>query len=269
MFELEKDDFYIVESLLRGKEGYLIPESVIRNNNPGWVFVDSQTYPQITLIWSHGIEGLYLVGSNVSEYSKELNHFIASYLKPKLLSIGVTYLEISGIPPVKDIELQNILESFNFESWEQSKYIYGKKDINTFALDNNLYNIKDIIENENSLKNIDLLKKVILSYWDTIDIFIDKADGYCIIIDNVIASWAITAWISKNKHEPRIDTIEKYRQKGYGKICSSAIVNCYLKKGYTPYWECEKTNIASAKIANNIGFSKLFDYNCYGFSISD
>ena len=154
-------------------------------------------------------------------------------------------------------------------NWEQSKYVYMNKDINSFPLDNRLHSIKDIIEKGNLFKNIDLLKQTILSYWDTIDIFINKADGFCMIKDNVIASWAITAWISGDKHEPRIDTIEKYRQKGYGKICSSAIVNYYLKNGYTPYWECEKTNIASSKIAYGMGFSKLFDYNCYGFSIND
>ena len=269
MIELEKDDFYVVKPLLQDKEGYLIPESIIEHNNPGWVFVDTQLNPQIALIWSCGIEGFYLVGRNINQYAEKLNHFIDYYLKKKLLSIGVTYVEISGISPIIDIELQNILGSRKLDSWEQSKYIYREKGINSFASNEHLYDIKDIIEMENSFKNIELLKKTILSYWDTIDIFINKADGLCIIIDNIIASWAFTAWTAGDKHEPRIDTLEKYRQKGFGKICSSTIVNCYLEKGYTPYWECEKTNLASSRIAESIGFSKLFDYNCYGFNINN
>jgi hypothetical protein len=269
MIELEKNDFYIVQPLLQCKEGYLIPESVIEHNNPGWVFVDSQINPQAALIWPHGIEGFYLAGKNITQYEKELNSFIDSYIRPKLLSIGITYIEICGIPPVTDMEIQNILGFRNLDSWQQSKYSYMKKSIHSFTANAHLHNVKDIFEKEHSFKNIDLLKKTILSYWDSIGTFLNKADGFCMVIDDIVISWAITAWIAGNNHEPRIDTIENYRQKGFAKSCSSAILKCYLEKGYIPYWECEKDNTASAKTAEGLGFSKLFDYNCYGFSIDE
>jgi hypothetical protein len=267
MIELTKDEYNIVKPLLQGKEGYLVPESIIEKNNPGWVFVDSKIDPKIVLIWSHGIEGFYIAGNHISRYSNEINHFIDSYIKPKISSLGITYFEISSIPPVKDIDLQNILGSRNLYSWIQSKYIFKREKIDSLPFDARLYEIKDIFDKKHLLKNVDILENTILSYWESLETYLRKADGFCIVIDDFIVSWAITAWVAGNKHEPRIDTIENFRQKGFAKMCTLAIINKYLKKGYIPYWECEKSNTASAKIAENLGFSKLFDYNCYGFKI--
>jgi len=89
------------------------------------------------------------------------------------------------------------------------------------------------------------------------------------IIDNIVASLAITGWIAGNIHEISIETEENYRRKGYAKICASALINYYLQKCYIPHWECETANTASTKLAEGFGFTKLNDYLVYGFKITE
>ena len=127
--------------------------------------------------------------------------------------------------------------------------------------------IKDVGE-KYPVKNIKFVNDKILNYWDSIDAFHPKANGYCLIIDNIVASLAITGWIAGSTHTISIETIEDYRCKGYAKFCASALISRYFQKGYIPHWECESANIASAKLAQGFGFIKLNDYLCYGFKIS-
>jgi len=268
MLEIQKKSFHCVKALFEDNDAYVEPKGVIEGNNPGWVFVNSINNPQIALIWTKGNEGFYLLGNNqIINYSEELNGFIDTHIKSKLLSMDKTYFEISVVPPVIDNDLKYIFKNRHLESWVQSVYQYKHKNGINIINNNNLYNIKEILQNKHIVENMDFVRSKILNYWYSIDIFIKKANGFCIFIDNKIVSMAITGWIAGNVHTISIETDENYRNKGYAKLCSSVLLNKYLENNYIPHWECEKENIGSAKIAEYLGFTKLFDYVLYGFKI--
>jgi len=268
MIELKKDTFECVLKLFPNNDVYVEPKSIVYKNNPGWVFVDSVPDPQIALIWVQGNEGFYLLGNDqISNFSNDLNNFIDSIIKPKLLSIGKKYFEISVVPPITDNDLENIFKNRHLESWTQSVYQYKSKDNIEIINNDNLYNVKDILKSNSTIENIDFIKNKITNYWDSIETFIKKADGFCIIMDNKIISMAITGWIAGNVHTIGIETDKNYRNKGYAKMCSKALLAKYIEKNFVPHWECEKTNIGSVKTAEYLGFTKLFDYILYGFSI--
>lgn len=265
MIELQKDSFDCVNSLIPSEEGFVEIKAVIEENNPGWVFVDSQSDPQIAIIWNKGNGGFYLLGKNIAQKKEEINSFIDSNIKSKLMSIGIEYFEVSSVPPVSNDDMEYVFKSRNYDSWEQSVYRY-KQNKRIPLLDNpNLHDIKEVLHNQTI--NFSFMENKILDYWNSIDAFVEKAEGFCIIVDNMVVSLALTGWVAGNVHEITIETIEKYRQRGFAKVCSSALINHYLEKGYIPHWECEKNNTASLKIAEGFGFSKLYDYLCYGFGI--
>lgn len=267
MIELTEEQFECVKPLIPKIEGYLEIKAVIEKNNPGWVFIDSYINPQISIIWNKGNGGFYLLGNNITKYSDKINSLIDIQIKQKLASIGEDYVEISPVPPVSNGDIENIFNYRNIYSWEQSVFQYNKNEKIQLLKNDKLCEIKKIFENNNNIINIDFLKNKILNYWNSIEIFLAKGDGFCIVKDNMIIALAITGWMAGKIHELSIETLEKYRQKGYAKICSSALINHYLGKGYIPYWECEKENTPSLKLAENFGFNKLYDYLCYGFSI--
>lgn len=128
-------------------------------------------------------------------------------------------------------------------------------------------NMKDIWY-KHSVQNLEFVENKILDYWDSINVFHAKANGFCLIMNDMVVSLSLTGWIFENTHEISIETVKDYRRKGFAKIVSAALVNAYLEQGCLPYWECEKSNTASAKLAVDLGFTKFHDYTCFGFPVS-
>jgi len=151
---------------------------------------------------------------------------------PRLKSRKIEWFEFSSVPPNTDAGLESIFKSRKLESWKQTVYQY-KNAINVILItpiEGHLCDIKDVGE-KYLVKNMEFVNDKILNYWDSIESFHSKANGYCLIIDDIVASLAITGWIAGNTHAISIETKDSYRSKGYAKICTSALLNCYTQKG--------------------------------------
>jgi len=264
MIELSKEQYYCVRALLPIQDEYIEPKAVIDLNNPGWVFTDSLTQPKAALVWVQGNNGFYFIGGfNSQDADKRL---IDTVIMPRLAARKDEWFEFSSVPPVTDMDLLKIFKARKLSSWKQT--VYQLKTDKTIPIikpiEGCLCDVKDVGE-KYPVTNMEFVNNKILNYWESLDTFYAKADGYCVIVDNIVASLAITGWIAGNIHEISIETEENYRRKGYAKICASALINCYLQKGYVPHWECETANTASAKLAEGFGFTKLNDYLVYGF----
>ena len=270
MVELSREQYHCVRALFPSQEEYVEPKAVTDLSNPGWVFADSTTQPEAALIWAQGNIGFYFLGTFDPQRAENVNRVIDTIIVPRLAAKKIEYFEFSSVPPVTDTDLENIFKSRKLYSWKQTVYQYKKgKTIPLITpLEGRLCDIKDVGK-KYPVENMDFVNKKILNYWDSIDTFHAKANGYCLIIDNIAASLAITGWIAGNTHEISIETLDNYRRRGYAKICASALINCHLQKGYLPHWECESANIASAKLAQGFDFTKLNDYLCYGFKVNE
>lgn len=268
MIELSENQFHLVQKLLPAGEGYVEPRAVLEGNNPGWVFANSAADPDAALIWSQGNEGFYLLGRQIKPYAEDLNAFINTHLRSRLLSKDITYVEISSVPPVTDADLQYAFRSRNLISWQQSVYVYrSKAPVPLPALrEGRLCNVKDILGNE-SIQTPAFLSGAILDNWHSIDAFRAMGNGFCVLLGDTVASLAFTGWIAGNTHEISIETIEKHRRKGLARTCATALINHTLQNDHIPHWECETTNEASANLTESLGFSKLHDYTCHGFSL--
>ena len=212
----------------------------------------------------------YLTSARRRIFREEFNSFIDEFVRPKLLSKNIDYFEVSCVPPTTNTELQSVFKSRKLNAWTQSVYLYRKNNrlADPILHEGYLCELREIGK-KYPVKNKEFIENKVLDYWDSMDAFHNNANGFCLIIDNMVASLALTGWLAGNTHEISIETVGNHRRKGFAQICATALVNSYLKQGYLPYWECEMNNIASTKLAENLGFSKLFDYTCFGFNISD
>jgi RimJ/RimL family protein N-acetyltransferase len=57
--------------------------------------------------------------------------------------------------------------------------------------------------------------------------------------------------------EPGINTLA--RRKGYAKMACAALIKKLVKDGKVPIWSCGSRNIASAHLAETLGYKKLAD----------
>ncbi len=67
------------------------------------------------------------------------------------------------------------------------------------------------------------------------------------------------AYMEQEVQEIGIHTLEKFRNKGYAMYAATLCAENIIRSGKCPQWSCSADNIASARLAEKIGFIKLSD----------
>ena len=99
--------------------------------------------------------------------------------------------------------------------------------------------------------------------WSNKEVFLSRGFGFCLMNENEILACAFSASISNEYVDIGIETNEKYRGKGYGKIVASAMVEEIIKRGKEPAWACDTENKGSKRIACAVGFQIEGIHPCY------
>ncbi|HUU77061.1 MAG TPA: GNAT family N-acetyltransferase [candidate division Zixibacteria bacterium] len=114
-----------------------------------------------------------------------------------------------------------------------------------------------------NIKNIsDQAKNIIHLLFPSIDNFIERNFGFCILDGKKIASLALAASpIYDNTFEIHIETNPKYQRKGLALITCAKLIEYSLNKGLIPHWDAD--NEPSAQLALKLGFTKSEKYFSY------
>jgi hypothetical protein len=57
-----------------------------------------------------------------------------------------------------------------------------------------------------------------------------------------------------------VETVEKYRRRGFAVLATSAFVERCLESGVVSHWDCWADNLPSVKTAERVGFTKIYDH---------
>ena len=93
--------------------------------------------------------------------------------------------------------------------------------------------------------------------WSNANDFLSNGKGYCVITNGEIAAWAFSAAVSDNEIDIGVETQENYQHRGFAAIVSKAMLKYILEHNKKPVWACHYKNLASAKLAEKIGFTKI------------
>lgn len=102
-------------------------------------------------------------------------------------------------------------------------------------------------------------------FWGSKEKFLNDGMGYCVLYNNCIASTCFSGFVSGVIHSIDVKTNEEFRRQGFAEAAVNKLLKEYLERNITPYWDCTKTNIPSARLAEKVGFSKAFEYLVYEF----
>ncbi|MBR4021598.1 MAG: GNAT family N-acetyltransferase [Ruminococcus sp.] len=229
--------------------GNIYPLSIVHKFQQGDIFVDSLCDCKNVLFW-HYCGFAYI-------YGKYNQHFLES-----VYDIIINKEKTNSRRFILFTDDEHI-KSF-FEKKEkidiQLRYFYKYKNIE-------LTKTADLPHNY-TLKAIDkeLLSKIkgrITPFfsWNDENEFLAKGKGFCIVSGNDVASWAFTSAISDNEIDIGVETSEKYQHKGFAVIVAKAMLEYILSENKIPVWACHYQNLASAKLAEKLGFDKIAE--CY------
>ena len=89
--------------------------------------------------------------------------------------------------------------------------------------------------------------------------------GFCVVRDGKILAEAFAGPPARGVYEPGVFTQETHRSQGYGSIVSARLIQEIESFGGTSYWNCAKQNLASARIAEKLGYQRMTEYRVLGW----
>ena len=93
--------------------------------------------------------------------------------------------------------------------------------------------------------------------------FVQDSVGFCAVREGRIASACTAAFIGDGSAEVSIVTDEEFRRQGLGRAACRALIRHCLAHSLLPDWSCSSDNLASAALAENLGFIRQQEIEGY------
>ena len=269
LHELTKRDFRRIDHLM-DKHTNIEARAVITGSNPGWIFVEDADDPESALVWSQGIQGFYLLGSEANErFNAALVPYIQTELTPRMKEMAYKTFEVSGTHKKWNLPIQSLFADQGLKGFTQRVYTYTHKippqakpipkGFTIVPVDRKLLSTPL----ENSTYIVDEIER----YWHSVRIFLHDGFAYCAINKDAIASICFVSFIADKTYALGAETFEPYKQQGLAQAVAAACVKRAVQEKLVPYWDCTDTNIGSVKTAEGLGFKKQWEYNCYSYKL--
>ncbi|MBK5112662.1 MAG: GNAT family N-acetyltransferase [Candidatus Heimdallarchaeota archaeon] len=149
--------------------------------------------------------------------------------------------------------------------YTRTKFSSNKLDINHMKEIQKKLPDELIIEHltKESIENISKqAKNVVKLTFPSLEKFIERNFGFCILDGEKISSLALAASPIYDKHfEIHIETDPEYQRKGLAMISCAKLIEYSLQQGLVPHWDAD--NEPSAKLALKLGFTEPEKYHAY------
>jgi RimJ/RimL family protein N-acetyltransferase len=272
IYELEKRTFTSIIPLITF--GIRFPEvlSIVEGNNPGWIFTDKPDRPATALVWSKGIKGFYLVGDEKNTaFLSELNPYIDEHLAKRMHELRIDWFEICGNREAWDTVIESIFSVRRLSQSLQCIYTLDPQNYESRShsaeVDCEVRKVNRKLLFGSELQNSEFVHSKIKQFWDSLEMFLERGQGYVVVCREEAASVCFSAFVAGNTHAIDVETTENYRRRGFAEIVAREFVKECIKRGLRPHWECMKENIASIALAEKLGFEKSVEYKLYSFPL--
>lgn len=267
MYKLNQYEYKKVENIFKELAFNIVIKSVIDGNTPGEIYVDNKDNPKTALVWDMMGELLVEGESNNDEFNKEINRLIIEELKTRAANRYIPCFDFYYSKKFEN-KLHVLLPQENCIRIDRNVYKFKKLKIDWRELipeDCNMVIIDEKLLERKDLKHIEGVKGWINSFWHSENDLISKGIGYCLIKDGIVVSWCLSVFVSDKNFEFGLETVEQYRGNNYGKLTAAACMEYCTYNNIIPFWQCNKDNIPSNKVAESIGFEKYFQYYLENF----
>lgn len=269
IYELPKPQYDKIKGIFKDWKYNVRVISVIEGNTKGKIWVDNVEHPSTALVWSH-FDMFTLGGCATKEFTNALEHYVTAHIKPEADAIGLNFFAVQLYPREtweKEIRTlfkhplkMNIEYQFTFNHDKYLKYleITIPSGFSLVQIDEQLLECNEHLRNE------------IEETWISIDKFMEKGIGYCLLNEDEVICGCISRHVGGKEHNIKITTYkENNRRKGFATVTAKAFIDQCLLTGVAPVWKADEHNTASLRVAEKLGFEKREGYPDYYFIFSE
>jgi RimJ/RimL family protein N-acetyltransferase len=244
--------------------------SIVSGNTRGWVYVDDPGAPRAALLWSE-VDALLLAGDRHDPALRaDVGQLIAHTLVPEIASRYIRDVMVYYTPEAWADYRDEILPGLNARQEFHRAYRPGPLRLDPRAnlpAGWSLAPITAALLAQRSLGNIEEVEGWVLSFWRSIEDFERLGLGYALRVDGAIASWCLSVYVAGNAYELGLATAPAYRNRGCATRVAAACLAQGHAQGRTPHWHCGDDNLASAAVAEKVGFIDPVRYPVLHFAV--
>lgn len=262
MFELKAKEYKKVVHLFQDIDHNIsIIFSIIEGTSKGIIYVDDLDNPKTVFICPED-SFFYIAGD---ENNDKFNDMLYTLIFEDILgkSNGGELVLFPLSEGWKD-KLGELFKNKGAITIDRKTFSFDEVEFKT-----NKINISEKLLDGYDLRAIDkeVANKInITKSWESIDEFLDKGIGYCIMKDNEIVSACYSIYVGKGEAEVDIFTDEKHMGQGFGKIVATSFIDNCISRGLIPSWSCWPFREASRALAKKLGFQEKEDIKAYYWS---
>lgn len=267
MMELEiKDYAKVKEALKEVKINNLFARAVIENHVEGKVYVNKKDKPTtFYVVHPYGMSLLF-GNNNNNNNNQNFNKAFKNYALNKNKTRN-KHEWMQAYPEQWDEELDTLFSDCSIKSFEnKTNQTTNIIELNTrinfkFNLEKYTELKKKIRTPENPAirtteKEMKSMRGSVIpsNFWNDVNDFLTNGIGFSTYADNELACTAFSAFIMDSFLELGMETIPKYRGKGFAQYTCSKLIDYCLDNDYEPIWACRLENIGSFRLAKKLGF---------------
>ncbi|MBW7476369.1 GNAT family N-acetyltransferase [Paenibacillus oenotherae] len=274
--ELQIQHYAAIRPLLKGIGINPVIEGVVDGTNLGKIYADDAVSPSAALIWAKN-EMFYLVGDDSNKaFYQQLESFIVRVIKPEALAAGENVMNLE-IPAYH--QWQSTIESYfnnKLNRGERVPFTFRRETFQSRrSQDSGVVSVSgcELRAIDDKVIEADTEQTItteILKFWESIEKFMDKGIGYCVMKGHEVIGTCISVFASCNDYEIGIHTYStEYRGKGLATAMAVQFIKACIARGGVPHWTTESFREDSIAIANKLGFEQGANYPVYYHSFEE
>jgi GNAT superfamily N-acetyltransferase len=263
--KLYLDQYAALSGLFQPLRYNLVIDSIIDGNTPGWVFADRGSAPTSGLMWDRQ-DALLAAGAP----DDELIATIQNEILPDARRRWIPELCFFSTDSRWEDGLMRLLSGVTIEKANRYYYRFGGLKVNwQEALPDGflMRRIDPFLLQNDTYFNSGEVAGWVSSFWATFEDFTRTGFGFCVLEEDVVVSWCLTVFASRDQRELGLATVPEYRGKGLATATAAACLAHCLAQGYTPHWHCWEDNRPSQLVAEKVGFTDPVRYQVLRLNI--
>jgi GNAT superfamily N-acetyltransferase len=274
MHELTPDQFGpdCLRTVFTPMRYHLAVNSILIGATPARVFVDDPVKPRAALAWAG--HRFHLAGvADLPTFNADLGRFFREVVYPQALTAHDSMFMLYYAPGAWQAVIEAELREEYPLSGARQYYAYHAgmplpDEHLALPAGYELRAVDAILLAQTSLQGLDDVREEMCSERPSVEDFLARSFGVCVIHGNELAGWCLSEYNSLDagagRCEVGIETRPAYRQHGLATLMTRALLQEALARGIGEVgWHCWTRNVASARTALKAGLVKEQDYPCY------
>jgi RimJ/RimL family protein N-acetyltransferase len=242
-------------------QAQMVLESIVDGNTEShfWAVADTGDDDAV-LLWDKGNIIFYLAGNPATnDVTNSLASLFARTIRPLAHKEGLRYFSAVAMSPQMERVLPNVLRDVTLHHVNKRFYSYAQATPNPLpqpALDGvEFLPIDAELLNDSHLEHVDQVAGEVRWMWPDMERFDRHGFGVAAKWQNQLICWCTAEYVSNSQCGIGIETVPEFQGRNVATATAARFVAESLVRGLRPHWECNAENLASARVAEKVGFA--------------